>query len=155
MVKIGRLTNIVSFVGGGIAVAILTVMVFIAVVMRYLFNAPLSYADEISTYLIMAIGFLGFAYTMKSGGHIRVEVLYNLFPTNVQRFVRIVAYVLLFIFTVILLASSILLVLDYYRTGTSAETVLMTPLFFPASLMVIGSVLLLVNLIAEIHPGKE
>ena len=155
MVKISRLTNIVSFVGGVIAVAILTVMVFIAVVMRYLFNAPLFYADEIATYLIMAIGFLGFAYTMKSGGHIRVEVLYNLFPTNVQRFVQIVAYVLLFIFTVILLASSILLVLDYYKMGTSAETVLMTPLFLPALLMVIGSVLLLVNLIAEIHPGKE
>ena len=155
MDKIGRLANIVSSVGGVSAVAILTVMMFAAVIMRYVFNAPLFFVDEIATYLIMAIGFLGFAHTMRAGGHIRVEVLFRRLPTKVQRVVQIGAYALLFLFTVILLASSILLVWGFYKAGSLAETVLETPLFLPASLMVIGAGLLFVELVAQIHPGKE
>src|SRR5687768_1133664 len=59
----------------GAATLLLTVMVTSGVAARRVFNAPFLFVEEFSGYVVLAIVFLGLAYTMRSGGHIRVDIV--------------------------------------------------------------------------------
>lgn len=57
---------------------------------RYLFNKPVMGTYEISTVMMGAIVLLGWAYTQKQGGHVRVELFFNMFPPRVQTVLTVV-----------------------------------------------------------------
>jgi TRAP-type C4-dicarboxylate transport system permease small subunit len=59
-------------------VSILSLLVLVAavsfgVLMRHVFNHAQGWTDEIATYCLAAIGFLGLSHTLLSGGHIRID----------------------------------------------------------------------------------
>lgn len=53
-------------------------LVVFDVFMRYALNAPTVWANEIATYMYGGFAALGGAYTLRYGGHVRVDALYNL-----------------------------------------------------------------------------
>jgi TRAP-type C4-dicarboxylate transport system permease small subunit len=52
--------------------------------MRYLFNSPIDFADEVSGLMLLGITFLGLAYVEKDNAHIRIEMLFRRMPPGVQ-----------------------------------------------------------------------
>ena len=149
MSKVSKFLNIASSFCGIVFVVILTVLIFVSTIGRYVFNLAFFFTDEISTYLIMGIGFIGMSYTMKRGDHIQVDVILNLLRGKwLERF-KTGDFVLLIIYAVIQFFASIMLVLSCYRVGTKAASVLETPLFIPVSIMAIGSLMFLIEVIIE------
>jgi TRAP-type C4-dicarboxylate transport system permease small subunit len=64
-----------------ISVAILWVMstfVFLQVFTRYFLNNSLAWTEEISSYLLIALTFLGSAMAVRKNTHIQIEFLYTL-----------------------------------------------------------------------------
>jgi|GEM_PF-2044915 len=64
-----------------ISVAILWVMstfVFLQVVTRYFFNNSLAWTEEISSYLLICLTFIGSAMAVRKNSHIQIEFLYTL-----------------------------------------------------------------------------
>lgn len=64
-----------------ISVAILWVMstfVFLQVVTRYFLNNSLAWTEEISSYLLICLTFLGSAMAVRKNTHIQIEFLYTL-----------------------------------------------------------------------------
>lgn len=57
--------------------AVMTLLVFIAVVYRYGFNKPLLFSFELTTALFVWIVFLGMAHTYLKGGHLGLDVIDN------------------------------------------------------------------------------
>jgi TRAP-type C4-dicarboxylate transport system permease small subunit len=57
---------------------------------RFLFNKPVVATYEISTVMMGAIVLLGWAYTQKEEGHVRVDLFYNMFPFRMQTISSIV-----------------------------------------------------------------
>ena len=55
------------------------------VMLRYVFNAPLSFGVEISEISLLWITMLGSAYVLRQGGHIRVDLLLNLLSPRATR----------------------------------------------------------------------
>lgn len=53
-------------------------LTFFQVVLRYLFNSPMTWIEEISRYLFVWIVFLGSALAFRTGVHIKVDVLEGL-----------------------------------------------------------------------------
>ena len=47
------------------------------VVARYVFNSPTMWADEMASYLLIAIVFLGLAHNLRTDGHIRIDVAHQ------------------------------------------------------------------------------
>src|SRR3990170_6878610 len=45
------------------------------VLMRYVFNRPTGFADEVSGYFLAALVMTGIVYTFKIDGHVRVDIL--------------------------------------------------------------------------------
>jgi TRAP-type C4-dicarboxylate transport system permease small subunit len=59
----------------GIIGALLVLLVLAEIVRRSAFGSSFLWAFEISSWLMVAFVYLGMAYTLQSGGHVRVEIL--------------------------------------------------------------------------------
>jgi TRAP-type mannitol/chloroaromatic compound transport system permease small subunit len=66
------------------------------VFMRYLLNAPTSWAFDMSYLLYGAVFFMAGAYTLSRGGHVRADMFYRRWRPRVQATVELVLYVLFF-----------------------------------------------------------
>lgn len=63
----------VTFVGGALAFS--SLLLFINVVLRYLFLAPISWAEELTLYLMAWIVFVGSSVAIRTRGHIAIDLL--------------------------------------------------------------------------------
>jgi len=86
--------------------------VFLVVVFVYnsiasfVFNAPPIWTYETGCFLGAAFASLGWAYTHRHHGHVRIDILYNLFSTRGRAIIDVVLALLLFFPLTILLAKT-------------------------------------------------
>lgn len=69
----------------------MTLIVFAEVVMRFVFNSGLKWAQEATLYASAWMVLFGISYVLKLGGHIGVDALVRVFSRRVQRIVTIIA----------------------------------------------------------------
>ena len=55
------------------------------VIMRYVFSRPLTWSEEAARFIFVYVSFIGISYAYCQKGHIRMEVVVNLFPQAVRR----------------------------------------------------------------------
>ena len=136
---------------GGCAVLVgLSLYTTVGVLGRYLFNQPLIHLDELGGYAMVAIVFSGFAHTTRTYRHIRVELFISKASGDVRSVLDRMALGLGLLFASLLLAASWWLTRDYFLGSTLAETSLQTPLWIPCSVMVVGSALLVAQVVVEL-----
>lgn len=83
-----------TFVGGALAFA--TLLLFVNVVLRYVFLAPISWAEELTLYVMVWIVFIGSSVAIRTRGHIAIDLLpLVLSPVGRQRLAIAVAAVIL------------------------------------------------------------
>lgn len=133
----------------GITVFGLTLLIAVGVFSRRVLGSPLLAVDEVSGYLLLAIVFLGLAHTMKAGGHIRADIVLAHVPAGVRGGLEVLATLLALLFALTLLVGNWALVAEYYGRGTLSFKYLQIPLWIPASLLVGGVGLLLLQLVAR------
>jgi C4-dicarboxylate transporter, DctQ subunit len=63
-----------------------TALVFANVVLRYIFNYALSWGDEVITYGLLWLIFLGSGIAARLGAHVSMEVLLTLLSRRAQRY---------------------------------------------------------------------
>ena len=54
----------------------------LGVITRYVFMRPLSWPDELTTYLFILMSFVGAAASVRSNSELRVDALYERFPNH-------------------------------------------------------------------------
>jgi TRAP-type C4-dicarboxylate transport system permease small subunit len=59
-------------------------------IMRYVFNSPFAWQEEVQLMLIVWIVFFGGRYAFAAGNHCAIDVLVELFPKKVQRYLSLV-----------------------------------------------------------------
>ena len=80
--QVKRLNDLILKMCGGlvmIMVPVMTLVIFVQVVMRYVFKSPFVWAEEFSRYLLVWISCLGAAYGIRTGMHIAVQFAYTKF----------------------------------------------------------------------------
>jgi TRAP-type C4-dicarboxylate transport system permease small subunit len=70
------------------------VLVNANVIMRYFFNSPIRWSEEVVTSLFVWTVFIGSAYAYRNHSHLGVDVLVKLFPDKVRKVVDFVIAVL-------------------------------------------------------------
>lgn len=128
----------------------LMVMLLAEVLTRYILRSPLSIADEMGGYLLVSITFMGLAYTWKEKGHVRVSLLINRLPGRVVHVLRFITLILATAFTIPLIKACYDLISDSLLFESRSGSWLRTPLAYPQTILLIGAILLLVQLIVEI-----
>jgi TRAP-type C4-dicarboxylate transport system permease small subunit len=68
---------------------VLGVTVFTQFFTRYVLNDSLAWTEEIARYLLMATAFLGAALAARKGTHIALEIVPNMLPRGLRRWVRL------------------------------------------------------------------
>lgn len=80
-------TAVAAIVLGGLVLLVTT-----DVLMRYFFNKPIPGSDELTTYMMVGIGFLGLGLTALNNQHIKVEIIVVRFPPLGQFVINIINY---------------------------------------------------------------
>lgn len=92
----------------------LVMFVFLQVVSRYVFNAPIPWTEQTSRLIFIWIIFLGTFIGLKSGDHVRVGSLIDRFSPEIKTVVSTVATFLTFFFSVYLVLAGIGIVIAMY-----------------------------------------
>lgn len=71
-----RLEEVIILVMTGVAVTI----VFVNVILRYGFSYSLAWPGEIAPFMLIAVTFVGCAAAIRTGAHIRIDVIFQFFP---------------------------------------------------------------------------
>ena len=77
-------------------IIILTFGTSYEVFVRYLLNAPTSWAFDFSYILYGGLFFMAGAYTLSRGGHVRADMFSRLWPVRVQAAVELFLYIVFF-----------------------------------------------------------
>lgn len=83
------LTNLDAIITG-VTLSICVVLVNANVIMRYFFNTPIHWAEEVVTSLFVWTVFIGSAYAYRKHSHLGVDILVNILPDKVRRVVKAV-----------------------------------------------------------------
>ncbi|AVK86799.1 TRAP transporter small permease [Lysinibacillus sp. B2A1] len=69
---------------------IMTLVMFAAVVSRYVFNSSIVWAEELSRYLFVWFVFISASYAVITKAHIRVEALNMIIPKKIRPYVNLI-----------------------------------------------------------------
>ncbi len=97
--------------------AIMVVLVFLQVVMRYVFQASLSWSEELARYMFLWIIWLGAAYATKEGSHISLDVITSRLPRKGQLIANALKYIIWIGFAIFLAYISWQLAFKIFERG--------------------------------------
>lgn len=103
--------------------ATMTIITFVQVVLRYVFNTSMLWAIEASTYLFAWLVLIGISYGIKVGSHIGVDALVNLLPRRSKRVAGVIAGLLCIVYAAFLLVGSWRYFETVYQIGVTAEDI--------------------------------
>jgi len=153
MKRIANFIEKIAYLGAcfsGWLVPLMMMLVVVEVFMRYVLHQPLMLADEFSAYMLVAVSYLGTAYTWRQGGHVRVTVLVSRLPSRAYGWIRFIGLILVFIFMIQLDWVSYKMITYALQINLRSSTWLMFPLFWPQLTIFIGFVLLTLLLVTDI-----
>jgi C4-dicarboxylate transporter DctQ subunit len=141
--------NIFCAFVAGLVLLFITLSIFVDVILRYFFSSPTIWITEVSTYLFLYLIFLGTAYALQQGAHIRVTFLLDHLNEKVKRIVNVLTSLFSMIFTAVLMWQSSLMTWSAFSQHWTSPTMLNAPMAYVYVAMVIGSFLLLVTFFCQ------
>jgi TRAP-type transport system small permease protein len=78
-----------------LALAVMVVLVFGNVVLRYVFNSGIAWAEEIARLMFVWLIFLGAILALRHHGHLGVELLQARLPAGVRRACAVISHLLM------------------------------------------------------------
>lgn len=123
---------------GGSLILLSAFLVTAEVIMRKFFNVSLAGADELSGYAFGVATSFGMAYTLFERAHIRVDAIYNLFPSPIKTLANLIGILLLAGFVYVICFTAWGLVADTLSHGSRSITPMRTPLSIPQVPWLIG-----------------
>ncbi len=146
-----RISGSAGFISG-VGVLCLTLMITFDVLMRYFFNEPQLFVDELAGFLLVLIIFFGLAQTFQRGGHIRIDLLTNRLRPAMRRGLRIFTLSVGIVFLGIVTWETVISSVVAHRLER-VSAVMLYPLWIPMLLFPIG--LALMAIVMGTHLIKE
>ena len=145
---LGQLTRAAAILAG-LFILLTAFIIVYEIIMRGLFHAPTEWVLEISTYLIIAAGFLGFGVTLRRRGHIQVDFVVERFSPKARCVLELCMTMLSLLLFFIFMTESTDFVLASYEYHKLSPSILRFPLWIPQLPLVLGFGLLFLELIRQ------
>jgi len=126
-------------------VSVMTVVVFLQVLYRYVFAQSLQWSEELARYLFVWLSIFGAALALQKKGHFGLDLFYKMLSTRWQRFIKFPVYLLMGIVIFVILFHGTILVQKTVLQESPAMGISMAWAY--ASLPV-GGALMAIHLIA-------
>ena len=129
----------------GIAALVLT-----EIVCRNFLGISLTFAWDYSAYMMAGTIFCGAAFTLRTGGHVRVSLLTHNVPRPVAYVIDFAATAFATAIACYLAYALILFAWSSYTTGRTSSTIDATPLVYPQGMIAFGATLLALQFAARL-----
>ncbi len=116
----------------------MALLVSVEVVCRSFLDFSLLLTEEVTSYLLVAVAFLGMGVALGERMLFRVEFIFYALPSRVRTVLQLLFDILSLAFAVILTWQLGRLVISSYQRDIVAPTILGTPLYLPQSVMAFG-----------------
>lgn len=124
--------------------------------MRYIFNAPILGAYELSKEFFMpGLVYLALSYTFNKGAHVRITILTDHLPNVVNRIMMMIFDVLAAVFFGLICYSTFLRTVTTYQLNEYSSSPLGYLIWPSFALVVIGSLFITLRLIQSFVTGKH
>lgn len=122
---------------------VIFILLFSEVLLRYLFNAPTVWTNELSQMLFGSYVILSGGYILLGGGHVNVDILYSRFSRRTRAGLDVITSVLFFLFAGMLLVYGGSLAFESLGLWEHSESAWNPPIY-PVKLMIpLGALLLI------------
>lgn len=132
------------------SVALMGLVLFLQIVMRYIFNNPLIWSEEMARYLFIWMAFIGVGYGIKYDLHIKMEAFLAIFPPKVQKVVIILTEVVTVVFMGIVLIPGIQFAIHTGHVPSSAMGIPMYWVYFAFPVgLILGMIRMTISVIQQ------
>lgn len=104
--KAGKVSNTILNSAIALTLAIMSILVFGNVVLRYAFNSGITWSEEMSRFLFVWMVFLGAIAALKDNMHLGVDLVVNALPLKLKKVVFIISNLLVLYILWLLLEGS-------------------------------------------------
>ena len=126
------------------------VLLLMEVVLRYFFNSPTVWANELAQMLFGAYAILAGGYILRTGGHVNVDILYSRLSRKTRAALDVITSSLFFLFSGMLLIYGGSLAWDSLSRFEHSQSAWNPPLY-PAKLMIpLAAILLMLQGLAKL-----
>jgi len=133
----------------GLGVLLIAGLITFDVLMRYFFDRPQLFVDEVASFVQVLVVFAGLAYTFRAGGHVRVDLVTSSLPRPVRAWLRVVTLAIGVGFLAVVIWVTAQSALAAYRYGR-VSAVMLYPLWMPMALIPLGLALMAVAMTAAL-----
>jgi len=117
--------------------AVMTFVVFVQVLFRYVIHASLPWSEELSRYCMVYTVFIGVGAGLKAGTHTGVDAVVSFLPPKAKNVVVLIEKLVCFILSVIFFVLSLQVVIQLFASGQKSAS-LFIPIAFAYLAMPLG-----------------
>jgi len=128
---------------------LMVLIMFLSILIRQ-FGGLLVGSEDIATFSMVGLAFLGLPSVYRAGMHIRVETVIARVPEAFQKWMNIFCVTLAIAICLVLSYFSAVLVLDSWRYGDTSYGLLSIPLWIPQLPIPVGLILLSLALLDDL-----
>ena len=121
------------------------------VIMRYIFNSPTVWVNEISRFLQIWATYLALTYTFHKKDFIRITVLYDRLNEKGQKVLDFISAIFVLTFSLFVLYFGWLIAYDSFKVGRTSSTILDVPSFLTEFAIPLCFGFLVIRVIVEIY----
>ncbi len=143
---------------GAILFGFITLAICAEVLLRYGFNRPLAWVDEISEYALLWMTFLGTSWVLRQGGHVRVDILMQFFSPATLRKCGVLSAGAGILAALVLVVFGINATWTAFARGSFKSTGLDLPTWMVIIVIPLGGLLLLARfsrMLVEYYAGER
>lgn len=145
---IARVAGVAALLGG-VATLAITGTITADVLLRYFWNRPLLFVDELASFLQVFIIFGSLAYTFLVGSHVRVDLLTSVLRPAGRAWLRVATLALGAALLLVVIWVTTQSAYTAYRYGR-VSTVMLYPLWIPMLLIPAGLLLMALAMLAAL-----
>lgn len=93
------------------------------VVMRYIFDSPLTWSEELAVYGMVYLTFIGSVMAMRDKEHIDVNIVYEFLPERFKRYFRIFSRLMTTVFLLLVIVYGFQLTFENFKVTSVATKI--------------------------------
>lgn len=144
-----------------VMMSVMTILIFVQVVMRYVFGNSLSWSEELARYCFIWLIYLGTSYGCRHMQHIKIDAALLVFPKKVRPYIVILGDLCVLAFAVYILITGIKLTelqILYDKKSPAMEISMICVNLAPVvgfALVILRQVQVIWKRIAQLGKGEE
>jgi len=136
-----------------VALAVMTVIVLMAVILRYFFGITIRWTGELTRYIFIYLVFLGIPIAFRKRSHVIIEYFISFLPSRIRRWLEIAIDISIAVFITAIAISTVKMISG--KLGATLSPGLKLPKGYIYAAVPLGIVLLLIEIVLRLIKAKK